>query len=323
MAFGVCFFIQGLCQSSGWAPLLKNVGNFFSRRERGFFIGLWCTNYAVGGMVASALAGYVGEGFGWRFAFIIPSLILLLIWGVFFAFQRNQPEDVGLPPIEVYHQEPLPVVEPGGLPEEEPEGSWKVIVGVITSPVILLLGLVYFFLKPARYAILFWGPKFVSEQLGAGMAESGLLNGLFELAGPMSVLIAGVVSDRYFGSRRVPITVICLLLLAGMLFVLEDLPHTRWVMAGALFLLGFLVYAPDMMISGVAAVDFGTKKGASTASGFINGLGSTGAMIGGTLPGFLLARWGWAGVFDVLAGSVVVAMLLLLPKWNALPPETQ
>ena len=33
--FVVLFFIQGLCQASGWAPLVKNVSNFFSQRERG------------------------------------------------------------------------------------------------------------------------------------------------------------------------------------------------------------------------------------------------------------------------------------------------
>ncbi len=322
-AFAAFFFIQGLCQSSGWAPLLKNVGEFFSRRERGFAIGLWCTNYAIGGLVASALAGYVGGIFGWRFAFFIPAVVLFLIWCLFFVLQRNRPEDVGLPPIEVYHKEPLPVIKPGDKPEEETEGSWKVIWEVITNPVILLLGLVYFFLKPARYALLFWAPKYINDRLGTGMAESGFLSGLFELSGPASVLIAGYISDRYFGTRRVPISVIFLLFLAGMLFVLDELPHKGWIMACGLFLLGFLVYAPDMMISGVAAVDFGTKKGASTASGIINGFGSIGAVVGGTLPGFLQTRWGWEGVFSALAVSVLIAVLLLLPKWNALPPEAQ
>jgi sugar phosphate permease len=50
--FGVFFLIQGLCQASGWGPLTKNMGTFFSRRERGRVMGVWCTNYAVGGLIA-------------------------------------------------------------------------------------------------------------------------------------------------------------------------------------------------------------------------------------------------------------------------------
>src|SRR6266478_4310257 len=45
---GALFAIQGLCQASGWAPLSKNVGEFFSQRERGSIMGFWCTNYALG-----------------------------------------------------------------------------------------------------------------------------------------------------------------------------------------------------------------------------------------------------------------------------------
>lgn len=320
LMFGVCFFIQGLCQSSGWSPLLKNVGNFFSQRERGFVLGLWCTNYSLGGLMASVYAGYLGHLWGWRYAFVIPAVTLLAIWILFLLLQRNRPEDVGLPAIEAYHHEPATVIVPGDLPEQEPEGSWRVVRQVITNPMILLLGAVYFCLKPARYAILFWGPKYLNDQLGTGMLASGFIGAMYELAGPFSILFAGVISDRWFGFRRMPVTIISLVLLAGLLFFLDDLPRTRWVLGGSLFLLGFLTYAPEAMISGLAPVDFGTKKGASTASGVINGLGSVGAVIGGMLPGLFQSQWGWHGVFATLAALVLLAALLLLPKWNALPP---
>src|SRR6188768_970134 len=48
MVLAVCFILQGLFQSTGWAPLAKNIANFFSRRERGVVMGVWCTNYAFG-----------------------------------------------------------------------------------------------------------------------------------------------------------------------------------------------------------------------------------------------------------------------------------
>ena len=35
----------------------------------------------------------------------MPALLLFLIWVLFLIFQRNQPEDVGLPAIEKYHGE--------------------------------------------------------------------------------------------------------------------------------------------------------------------------------------------------------------------------
>lgn len=319
VVFGILFFIQGLCQSTGWAPLSKNLGNFFSRRERGVVFGVWCSNYAVGGLIASLFAGAVGDWFGWRYAFFVPALALLGIWGLFVWLQRNRPEDVGLPPIETYHNENPDVPSEAEATHPEPEGSWHVILDVLRSPMVLLLAAIYFLLKPARYAILFWGPKFISDKLGSGMMKSGLVSAMFEFAGVFSVVLAGLISDRIFGSRRMPVSVIYLALLAAALFFLDALPANGWVLGAALFMIGMLTYAPDSLISGTAAVDFGTKKGASTAAGLINGAGSVGAIVGGTLPGLVQKQWGWHGVFYCLGGAVLLAAVLLLPKWNALP----
>ena len=321
--FGVLFFIQGFAQSTGWAPLSKNIGTFFSREERGTVMGLWSTNYAFGGLVASIIAGYFGQRFGWRYAFLVPAAMLSMVWVLFLLLQINRPEDVGLPPIEVYHGEQPPAADSDTVAVEEKHDSWKVILEVLANPMVLLLGAVYFCFKPARYAILFWGPKYINDKLGTGMAESGFISAMFELAGPFSVILAGLVSDKIFGARRMPVSIICLLLLGVLLCFLDDLPSTRWMLAGSLFLIGLLTYAPDSLISGTAAVDFGTKKGAATASGLINGCGSIGAIVGGTIPGFFQERWGWHGVFNLLAAAAVLAALLLLPKWNALPSPAE
>ncbi len=316
---GFFFCLQGLCQSAGWAPLTKNVGSFFARKERGTVLGLWCTNYAAGGFVASLFAGYFGSRWGWRWAFFMPAVALLGIWVLFYLLQRDRPEDIGLPAVE----DP-PASGPGGaaMNPDNPTGSTgnlATALEVLKSPMVLLLAAVYFLLKPARYAILFWAPKYLNEKLGTGMAESGVLSSLFELAGPLSVLAAGVLSDRLFKTRRNPVIIISLLLLSVLLFSLDRLPPSRLMLGGCLFLIGFLLFGPDSLISSTSPVDFGAQRGASTAVGLISGCGSVGAIVGGTIPVFFHARWGWRGVFTVLAISVFIAGAILLPKWNALP----
>jgi len=316
----VFYTLQGLFQSTGWAPLSKNVTNFFSQHERGVVMGLWCTNYALGGFLGSAYAGKVGDLLGWRASFFVPALTLFGILILFSLLQRNRPEDVGLPAIEQYHNER--VAESGPAGEPEAEGAWRTVREVLTNPMVLLLAAIYFCLKPARYAILTWGPLYINERLGFDMTKSGLLSGLFELAGPVSVIAGGLLSDKVFGSRRMPVSVICLFLLGGLLLCLDRLPHTSLMLGAGLFLMGILTFAPDSLISGTAAVDFGQRRGASTASGLINGAGSLGAIAGGTLPA-LNKLLGWQGVFTLLAGAVFLAALLLAPKWNALPGKSR
>ena len=324
---GLFFFIQGLCQSTGWAPLAKNVSSWFSRKERGRVYGFWCSNYAIGGLIASPFAGLMGSYFGnWRYALYMPAATLFIIWLLFLFFQRNRPEDVGLPPVEEYRGEDFKVVdfnESKEKPKEAEEGSWEAIKTVLKNPVVLLLGGVYFFLKPTRYAILFWGPVIISEKLGTDMKESGFISALFELGGPLGVLFVGYVSDKFFQARRMPICVIFLFLLSAVLFSFNILTSTDSVlmMGILLFAIGFFLFGPDSLIVGTAAVDFGTKKGASTAVGLVNCFGSIGGALGGSLPGYISEKYGWDILFYFLAGAVLLGALLLLPKWNAVPPS--
>ena len=326
LAFGVFALVQGLSQSTGWAPLAKNITNWSSLHERGVVMGWWSTNYTIGGIVGAPIAGLAAAYFlDWRYAFFIPSIILLIVLILFYLIQKNRPEDVGLPTIEEYHNETVSEAQDKARNGHPAEGSWQMTLKVIKNPMVLRLGAIYFFLKPTRYAILFWGPLYISESLGIGVAESAFVNVAFFLAGPLSVLAGGYASDKLFQSRRMPYSAISMMLLAVLLFFFNDLAsfgNSSIVSAGLLFLVGFLIYGPDSLVSATAAVDFGTRKGASTASGIINGLGSIGAIAGGTIPGFFKDTWGWDGIFIFMAGSVFMAGSLMITKWNALPNDS-
>lgn len=325
LLMGVMFAVQGFCQSSGWAPLSKNVGEFFSRRERGSVMGFWCTNYALGGFVASTLAAWAAQRFGWRYAFFIPAGGLFVIWILFFLLQRNRPEDVGLVSIEQYHGESEAVIDPAKTPELETEGSWAIVVEVMRNRMVWLLAGVYFVIKPTRYLMLYWSPVYVNELLGTNTATSGFLGSLFDLAGPIGSLAGGLISDRLFKSKRMPVCVISLLTLALLMATFRFLPATQVAVGTGMFAIGFLLFIPDTLISGAAAMDFGTKKGASTASGIINGSGSLGQIIGVTLPGWAgnLVGQGhdiWNPIFLWLGVALAVGGLMLAPQWNRLPP---
>ncbi|MFO0810935.1 MAG: MFS transporter [Gemmataceae bacterium] len=322
LAMMALFTVQGFCQASGWAPLVKNVGAFFSRGERGRVMGLWCTNYPLGGLVATIVAGIAAEQFGWRYAFWVPAAGLGVVWLLFLIFQRNRPEDVGLPPVEQYYGEPTSVAV--STPADESEGSWATIVGVLSNGMVWLLAIAYVLLKPTRYLILFWSPLYVSERLGTDVAASGVLGSMFELGGPVGVLLGGFLSDKLFRSRRMPVTVLGLALAAIVVTALPWLPVSKAAVGLAFFAIGFFLYPPDSLISATAAVDFGSRRGASTAAGLINACGSAGAVLGSTLPGWIKillpnATDIWGPIFHGLGLSLLLGALLLLPQWNRLP----
>jgi OPA family glycerol-3-phosphate transporter-like MFS transporter len=187
---------------------------------------------------------------------------------------------------------------------------------------------VYFLVKPTRYLLLYWSPVYINELLGTGTASSGFLGSMFDLAGPVGTLAGGFISDRLFRSKRIPICVLSLFCLAIFMPAFRYLPPTRLAVGSGMFLIGFLIYIPDSLVAGAAAIDFGTKKGASTASGLVNGLGSLGQIVGVTLPGWAGSVVGkghdiWNPIFLWLGVALAVAGFLLMPQWNRLPPTAK
>jgi len=325
---GVMFAVQGLWQASGWAPLGKNMGEFFSQRERGGVMGFWCTSYALGGFIASIVAGYAAKAHGWRYAFFVPAGLLTVIWILFLLFQRNRPEDVGLPPIEQYHGENETVIDAKEKPAEEQEGTWQVVRAVLRNGMVWYLGAVYFLVKPTRYLLLFWSPVYIAERLGTDTLQSGWLSSMFDLAGPIGTLVGGIMSDKVFESKRMPVAVLALFCLSALMLVFPFIPLSLSGMGIGMFAMGFLVYIPDSLISGTAAIDFGTKKGASTANGLINGMGSLGQMLGVLLPGWVESLLGkghnvWPAIFVGLGISLAMGGFMLAPQWNRLPPKAK
>ena len=328
---GLLFTLQGLWQASGWAPLGKTMGEFFSRRERGTVMGFWCTSYALGGFLASVIAGYAASHFGWRYGFFVPAALLLGIWILFLLLHRNRPEDLGLPSIETYHGEESsdsPILCAKDAPPPIRASSSSRVREVLKNRMVWILAASYFLVKPTRYLLLFWSPVYVSERLGTNTATSGMISSLFDLAGPLGTLLGGLASDRLFKSKRMPVCVIALFALALLMMTFPYMPLSQLGVGIGMFAIGFLVFIPDSLISGTAAIDFGSKQGASTANGLINGFGSIGQMVGVALPGLVEQQLGkghdiWGVIFVGLGIASALAGLLLAPQWNRLPNETK
>jgi sugar phosphate permease len=313
--FATCMLIQGLAQSTGWSGLCKNIGAFFPAIQRGRVLGLWSSCYAFGGLVASPFAGWwaydlIGT---WHAAFFSSAAVVALVAVLFFIFQRNTPEDVGLPAVE-----PEPELSAAEIDAQKGMSIWTPLKEILRNRTVLTLGLAYFLLKPARYAILLWGPVIVFEQMpSVGKIGAAIVPTSFELAGLLGPVLIGLASDKLFGARRMPACVLSLVALTVALGFFMGAMHTGSVLlvVALLFVMGLTLYGPDSMISSTAAIDFGTAKAAATASGFVNGCGSVGAILGGLLPGY----FDTVTVFIVFAGCAMFSAVVLLPHWNSRP----
>jgi OPA family sugar phosphate sensor protein UhpC-like MFS transporter len=224
-----------------------------------------------------------------------------------------------LPPIEAYHGESKPLTEEDEIIVEKQEGSWQLIAAVLSTARIWTLAVAYFSVKLVRYTFIFWGPKYVAESIHSDALESTIVAAAMPVGGLVGVIVTGYLSDNLFQARRAPAAILSLLACAAVmsagLFNLQN----PWVMAVFFFFVGAFLFGPDSMISATASMDFGTKRGAGTAVGFVNGIGSLGGILGGWLPGQITTGTDWTPLFEVMLVGLILSSIVLLPLWRVKP----
>ncbi|UCH72310.1 MAG: MFS transporter, partial [Thermoplasmatales archaeon] len=93
--------LNGYFQSMGWAPTVKTIANWFSKKERGKISGFVGTSYILGGAISTALAGAIAGATGeWKWIFWLPAVICIVIAIHWYLRAKNAPEEIGLPTIE-------------------------------------------------------------------------------------------------------------------------------------------------------------------------------------------------------------------------------
>jgi sugar phosphate permease len=301
-------FVNGLAQATGWPSVVGTIGRWTRRAERGTLMGFWGTCYQLGGVAATSWAGFWLARQGTKGAFLAASMVLFAAWVVVALWQRNRPEDVGLPPVEEQTEEE--VEADAAADRGEGPSPW-------TRPLIInlaLIGVFYFGVKFIRYALWSWAPFLLESRFGMAADEAGYLSTLFDLAGFAGVVFAGIVSDRFFNGHR---TLPSFLMLIGMMLGCAALgilgPLGIGWFGASLALIGFMLFGPDSLLSGAGAVDLGSPRMAVAVAGIINGMGSAGAVVQELVVARLLDDAGnsMGPVFAVLWGASALSISAL------------
>ncbi|MBI3297760.1 MAG: MFS transporter [Elusimicrobia bacterium] len=310
------WFANGWVQGMGWAPCARTLTHWFSDKERGTKFALWNVAHNIGGGIVGPIGNLalwlIG---GWLCLFYVPGVLAVVAGLLVAVFLRDTPQSVGLPPIEEFTGD-YPAT---GVADRERELSAKEIFFgfVLNNKALWILAFANAFVYVVRYGVLDWAPTYLTVVKGSTGDLSRWQFFLYEYAGIPGTLLAGWMSDRFFQGRRAPVSVLFMVLVtAGVLVYWLNPPDRAWLDSAMLFLIGFLIYGPVMLV-GVAAVDLVPKKAAGTAAGFTGFFGYVaGATIAELGIGKLVQHYGWDAGFGLLIASCVLATGLLAMTWH-------
>ncbi len=301
--------LNGLAQGTGWPGCIGSLAFWFRRKQRGSVLGLWSTCYQLGPVVATLLSSFLLDRAGWRWSFFGGSMVLLAVWFVVLLLHPNRPEDTGLEPLHDEDDIPAEPVKNG-----RQKLGWD--RGIVFT--IVMMGMIYFCIKFLRYALWSWLPWFLNKNFFMTEADAGYLSTVFDICGFAGVIAAGFLSDRIFRGKRAMLSFVMLALMTLSFFMLYYMGSTNLaVFTISIGFAGFMLFGPDSLLSGVGAIDVGSKEGALSAAGIINGMGSIGPIFQEQLVGWMYRRYerDLVPILVMLVGIAAMSAVLTLLLW--------
>ncbi len=308
---------NGYSQSLGWTPCVRVLANWFPVHRRGRVIGFIGTGYQVTAVLTFLVSGYAADKFGWQGVLWIPAGLMVFAAVIMLLFLREHP-----PHEEDNTEGEVPAFTP--LRNDPRNSARENFLLTISNPSLWLLGISLGLLNACRYGFLDWGLTHLTEiqvtgdDEEASVFKAALKYAVLPLGAVAGSYVAGWATDRYFGSRRAPVTCILLVALAGLSLMYDSVARTS--VPGTLVLLvciGFCIYGPQVLLVGTAPADLARRGTSAAAAGFVNCLGYIGAASGDVFTGRALDAYGWERAIFMWAAWALGAAVASGLLWNA------
>jgi phosphoglycerate transporter family protein len=307
---GMVWMLNGWFQGMGFPPCARLLTHWFPPRTFATKMSIWNISHSLGAGLILLLCGYVLAPINWRLCFLVPAAIAFLCAVLLWFNLPDTPPSVGLPEVEGTRS-----AQPA--PETTAEFLDLLVKVVFRNKFIWLVSVANFFVYILRYAVLDWGPTLLTEAKHLSIGNASLMVAAFEAAGVVGALVAGWVTDRFFGGRAMRAGIIFMVAAGVSLFLF-------WKVAGEsrlwntvlLCTSGFFIYGPQCLI-GIAAAKLATKRAAATAIGLTGFFGYLSTLVSGWGLGTLVEKRGWDAGFLGLLIVAGIGTVLFIAAWPA------
>ncbi|MBT3223925.1 MAG: MFS transporter, partial [Proteobacteria bacterium] len=198
--FAVLYALNMYFQSFGAVSVVKVNAPWFHVRERGVFGAIFGILISLGVYFAFDWSYFILEGLGLIWVFLVPSILLAILWVIDYLMVRDTPSLAGLTDFNT------------GDATSGDTGPRKSVVEVFTmmlrNPIIMTIALVEFCSGFLRQSIMQWYRTYAAQTNEVlGLVDTFIFNNwglLLCVAGIVGGMVAGIISDHVFQSRRGP-----------------------------------------------------------------------------------------------------------------------
>jgi len=302
---------------AGEAPVFPAANSFFARwfpsRERGKANSLMNAGAFLGPALGPILLVPLIQNFSWRGAFFVCAAIGIVLTIVAYLFMRDRPDQH-----RMVNQAEVQLVEEGtDVAPSNGKAPWK---SFLRQRSFWTLALGFFGTLWTIQFFVYWLPYYLQNGLGVPFASVGTYTSIAFVCITISVLVAGVVSDRLLRSGRSKFQSRNLVAVAGLVVAAVSLIMSLTsndVLVSVIWLsiaLGGAGFAQTL--AWTIATDIG-RAHTSAVGSWMNAWGFVAAAIVPTIAPIIAQQLGWTSVIVVNAAVVGLGIVgFLLTRTN-------
>lgn len=321
-------FGLGLGEAGIWPAASKAVSEWFPAKERALAIGLYTMGATIGATVAPyiviPLATYdyaatlpniadaLGQGTGWRVAFILTGLAGL-VWLIPWIMIYRRPDQSKLITTdELVMLQSASNSEEGTSTKKVDPWSWKQVLSFRGTWLLLLARLIT---DPVWYFYQFWFPKYLSSDRGLSQDDLKITWVIYAAAGVGS-LLGGIISGKIVKKGVLPVASrMSVMLFCALLMPLSPFIASATGLNASLTLTVFTVIAALAWLINISSliVDIVPKHSLGTVFSVV----AAGSTLGGIVMNMIVAAM-VTGPSDKPSGFLDAAFHVVLdPILNA------
>jgi sugar phosphate permease len=254
----------------------------------------------LGYLFSYTLVGRIVIVLGWKMAFFIPGVILMLSAGIWFVFYR-QPA--------IRRDENVPGgdrADTGGRKNGPPCSG---VLDFFIRTRLWVAALACMMEGSLKEGLTLWGPTFFSGFQKLPLDRTLFLMSLVPLMNCAGLVAGGIVYRRFRRQEKHTVALfmaaalvfaVLLRMAAGVNFILMDI---------AFFGLLAAIFATNNILTAFMPLKFQKERRISTAAGSLDCAVYIGAAVSGPLAGFLADTSGWTGIMNSWIGVCGIAVL--------------
>ena len=284
--------LMGISEACYIPAALSLIASYHGTRSRSLATGLHQSGLYIGIVIGGAGGGWLGQHFGWRFAFTLMGLLgvayfvvlKLALRGADALQESPQTRPIGVAIRELLHL-------PGFMP-----------LAIVFSTVAL-----------ANWIAYTWLPLYLYETFGMSLAAAGFSATFYMQAGSFAGILAGGWLADFWSARsprgRLSTQITGILLMAPFLFSIGFV-RGQYLLFTALFIygLGRGLYDCNTMPT---LCEIAAPEVRSTGYGIFNFMSCLAGGAATAAAGYLKAAIGLSGSFEIAAGLLLLSCILL------------